>query len=77
MEDQILEILKNVDEEIVSYEGDNLFDAGILDSVQAVFLVSELEEALDIEIDAAYVVEENFKTKDAIIDMVRKIVEKN
>ena len=77
MEDKILAVLKDVDEEIVSYEGDNLFDDGILDSFQAVFLVSELEEALGIEIDASYVVEENFKTKEAIIAMVKKIVEGN
>jgi acyl carrier protein len=64
-----------VNEEIVSYDGDNLFDAGILDSLQAVDLVAELEDAFDIEIDAKYVVEDNFKTKEAIINLVKKIIE--
>lgn len=76
MEEKILSILAEVNEEIVSYDGDNLFDAGILNSLQAVDLVAELEDALDIDIDARYVVEENFKTKEAIIAMVKKILEK-
>jgi D-alanine--poly(phosphoribitol) ligase subunit 2 len=75
MEEKILKVLAEVNEEIVSYDGDNLFDAGILDSLQAVDLVAELEDAFDIEIDAKYVVEDNFKTKEAIINLVKKIIE--
>lgn len=75
MEEKILSILAEVNEDIVSYDGDNLFDAGILNSLQAVDLVAELEDALDIDIDARYVIEENFKTKEAIIAMVKKIIE--
>lgn len=75
MDEKILKVLAEVNEEIVSYDGDNLFDAGILDSLQAVDLVAELEDAFDIEIDAKYVVEDNFKTKEAIISLVKKIIE--
>lgn len=74
MEEKILSILAEVNEDIVSYDGDNLFDAGILDSLQAVDLVAELEDGLDIDIDAKYVIEDNFKTKEAIIAMIKKIV---
>ena len=59
---------------IILYNGDNLFDAGILDSLQVVNLIAELEDALDIDIDAAYVVEDNFKTKEAIIAMIEMII---
>lgn len=48
--------------------------AGILDSLQVVNLIAELEDALDIDIDAAYVVEDNFKTKEAIIAMIEMII---
>lgn len=75
MEKKVLEVLAEVNGDIVSYDGDNLFDAGILDSIQAVDLVAELEDALDIDIDAKYVVEDNFKTKEAIIAMIKKIME--
>lgn len=75
MKEKVLEILAEVNEDIATYEGDNLFDAGLLDSLQAVDLVAELEDAFDIEIDARYVVEENFKTKEAIIALVTKLIE--
>lgn len=73
MEKKVLAVLAEFNEDIISYEGDNLFEAGILDSFQAIDLVSVLEDALDIEIDAKYVVENNFKNKEAIISMMRKI----
>ncbi len=75
MEEKILEILTDVNEEIPSYIGENLFDAGLLDSLQVVDLVADLEDTFDIDIDAKYVVEENFKTKEAIINLVKTIME--
>lgn len=75
MEEKIISILAEINDEIPAYEGDNLFDAGLLDSMLAVDLVGELEDAFDIDIDAKYVVEDNFKTKEAIIALVKRIVE--
>ena len=75
MEERILEILAEINEEIPNYDGDNLFDAGLLDSLQAVDLVGELEDEFDIDIDAKYVIEDNFKTKEAIIALVKMIAE--
>ena len=75
MEERILEILAEINEEIPNYDGDNLFDAGLLDSLQAVDLVGELEDEFDIDIDAKYVIEDNFKTKEAIIALVNMIIE--
>ncbi len=75
MEERILEILAEINEEIPNYDGDNLFDAGLLDSLQAVDLVVELEDEFDIDIDAKYVIEDNFKTKEAIIALVKMIAE--
>jgi acyl carrier protein len=74
MEERVLKILGELNEEIPVYDGDNLFDAGLLDSLQAVDLVGELEDEFDIEIDAKYVVEENFKTKEAIIALVKRVL---
>lgn len=73
MEEKVLAVLSDVNEEIVSYTGENLFDAGILDSLQAVNIISALEDELDIDIDAEYVIEENLKTKEAIIALVKTI----
>lgn len=75
MKEKVLAVLERVNKEIILYDGDNLFDAGILNSLQAVDLVEELEDTLDIDIDAKYVVEDNFKTKDAIIALVEKVIQ--
>lgn len=73
LEEKIMEILTEVNDEIAGFEGDNLFEAGLLDSFQVIDVVAELEDAFDIEIDAAYVVEENFATKDAIVTLMRQL----
>lgn len=75
MEEKVLELLKEVDEEILTFEGENLFEAGLLDSFLVIDLVAELEEAFDMEIDAKYVLEENFRTKENIMELVKKIAE--
>ena len=75
MQKKIYEILNEINEEILSYDGENMFDDGLIDSFQAVDLINELEDAFDIEIDASYVTEENLKTKEAIVAMVEKIME--
>ena len=51
MKQKILDVIAEVNKDIILYNGDNLFDAGILDSLQVVNLIAELEDALDIDID--------------------------
>ncbi|MBD5549670.1 MAG: acyl carrier protein [Lachnospiraceae bacterium] len=75
MEEKVMELLKEIDEEILEFEGENLFEAGLLDSFLVIELVSELEDAFDIEIDAKYVLEENFRTKENIIKLMKKLTE--
>ena len=75
MEERILEVLAETIDGIEDYDGDNLFDDGLLDSFQVIDMVNDLEDEFDIEIDAKYVVEENFKTKEAIIDLVKMVIE--
>ncbi len=74
MEEKVMQILAEINEGILSYSGDNLFEAGLLDSFQVIDMVSELEDAFDIEIDAKYVVEENFATKEAIIELIKRLM---
>ncbi len=77
MEERIIEILAAINDEIPTYEGDNLYDAGLLDSFLVVDLVGDLEEEFNIDINARFVVEDNFKTKEAIIALVKRIKESN
>ena len=73
MEERVLELLKEIDEGILTFEGENLFEAGLLDSFLVIDLVAELEDTFDMEIDAKYVLEENFQTKENIIALMKKL----
>ena len=75
MEEKVLEILEEYCEEALSYAGDNMMEEGVIDSFTVINVVSELEDAFDIEIDAKYVVAENFRNKEAIIALVQKLLE--
>lgn len=74
MEEKLLDLLKEIDEDILEYEGENLFEAGLLDSFLVIDLVSEIEEAFDIEIDAKDVLEENFRAKENIMKLVKELM---
>ena len=74
MEEKILELLAEIDEGILSYDGDDLFEAGLLDSFQVIELVEMLEENFDMEIDAEHVVADNFATKEAILELMRRLL---
>lgn len=75
MEEKVLEILEEYCEEALTYEGDNMMEEGIIDSFTVINIVSELEDSFDIEIDAKYVVAENFRNKAAILELVSRLVE--
>ena len=74
MEEKMISVFNEINDEINSFEGDNLFEAGLLDSFQVLDLVAEIENAFDIEIDAKYVIEENFKSKNAMIALVKSLL---
>ncbi len=75
MEETVLKILMELNEEILTYKGDNLYRDGLLDSFQVIDLAAELEEKLGIEIDPEMVILENFANKDAILGFVKKAME--
>lgn len=73
MEEKVLEILEEYCEEALAYTGENMMKEGVIDSFTVINIVSELEDIFDIEIDAKYVVAENFRNKEAIIELVRRL----
>ena len=77
MEERVKRVLARINEDILTYNGNNLFESGILDSLKAVNLVAELEDEFDIDINAKYVTEDNFKTKETIIALVESLVGNN
>ena len=74
MEEKILSILEEVNDEILTYDGSNMIADGIIDSFDIVEIITNIEEEFDIEISAENVVAANFANKDAIIEMVKRII---
>ena len=77
MEEKVLEILEEYCEEALTYTGSNMMEEGVIDSFTVINIVSELEDAFDIEIDAKYVVAENFRSKETILNLVRQLTEED
>ena len=75
MEDKIVAILGNINDELLTYTGQNMVDDGIVNSLDLIMLISELEEGFGIEIDAEDVTEENFGNKDHIIALVKRLTD--
>ena len=74
MEEKVLEILKNNSEELLTYTGPNMVDDDIIDSFGLISLISELEEAFGIEIDADYITEEYVGNKDRILKLIKSLI---
>lgn len=70
MEERVLKILGEVNEDILTYDGDNMYDEGVISSIDVIEIISELENEFDIEIDAMYADEEYFANKETIIALV-------
>lgn len=51
-------------------DGDNLFSAGLLDSIGVLELVYHLEQSLNIEVEPDDISESNFKSLNAIAALV-------
>lgn len=75
MEKKVLDILRNANEEILTYMGSNMVDDDVIDSFGLISIISELEDVFGIEIDAEYVTEENFGNKERIIDLIKRLTE--
>lgn len=74
MEEKILSILEEINEDILTYDGSNMIADGIINSFEIVEIISNIEEAFDIEISAENAVAANFTNKDSIIEMVKRIM---
>ena len=74
MEEKIKMLLKDVNEDILTYDGNAMLEEGIIDSFDVIDIMTRLEEEFDMEIDAEYAVAENFANMDAIIAMMKKVM---
>ena len=72
---ELLEILNETDDTIDYETETGLIDDHLLDSFAIISLVSELEDAFDISIDAAEMTPENFNSAANLWKMVERLQE--
>ena len=73
--EKLMNILMEIDDSI-DYENEKaLIDGRLLDSFGVITLVSELEEAYDIDIEASEMTPDNFNSAEAIYKMVVRLQE--
>lgn len=71
----LMEILMDMDPDIDYEHEDKLIDDHILDSFGVITLVSEIEDAFDVRIEAAEMIPENFNSVQAIWQMITRLKE--
>lgn len=72
---ELLEILNEIDDTIDYETETGLIDDHLLDSFAIISLVSELEDAFDISIDATEMTPENFNSAANLWKMVERLQE--
>ncbi len=75
MKEEILEVLRESNEEIVEDMDRDLLASGILDSFDIVRLVVDFEEAFSRQIDVDLVIPDNFRTANSIVKLMESILE--
>ena len=73
--DKILEILKSVRADVDFVNEKKLIDDGVLDSFDIITIVSEFNEAFDIDIDIDDLEPDNFNTIEAMKELIDKLQE--
>ncbi len=72
MKEKIIGILSAQRPEFDFTTSGNFIEDGMIDSFDVVALVSEFEEAFDIEIDGEDIVPENFSSVEAIEELINR-----
>lgn len=75
MEEKVLNILAEVNEELLTYTGNNMLEDGLVNSLTFISMVSELEDTFEVEFDTSLLVEEYFGNKDRIIKTIKELLE--
>ena len=72
----LMKILNEIDDSIDWEKEKAVIDERLLDSFGVITLVSELEDAFKIEIEASEMVPENFNSAEAMYRMISRLREK-
>lgn len=75
MEERVYEILEKINKKIIQYEGDNMLEDEIVESMEIMDIVVQLEEELGIEIGPEFILPEYFMSKESIVKLVTDVRE--
>lgn len=74
MEEKLLKILADIDEELLTYTGNNMLEDGLVNSLTFITMVSEIEDTFDLDLDPSLLEEEYFGNKDRIIKTLKELL---
>ena len=74
MEEKVMSILAEVNGELLTYTGNNMLEDGLVNSLTFISMVSELEDAFDIELDSSLLEEQYFGNKERIIKTIKELL---
>ena len=74
---ELLEILEGIYTDINYGEEDKLIDNGLLDSLSILSLVTELEDAFEIEIRPVDLIPSNFNAAESMWNMIQRLQKEN
>jgi len=73
--EKLIELLRELHDEVDYENEENLVDDGILDSLDTVTLVTEINERFDVSIPAEEIIPENFNSAKALWELICKLDE--
>ena len=73
MKEKVLEILREVNEEVEDYQGDNLLEDEVITSLEVAEIVTALEDEFEITIAAKHINKKNFASVDSICDLIESL----
>ena len=75
--EKLLEILKEIRSDVDFENETKLIDNAIIDSFDIISIISEINDAYDIEIDVSDISPENFNSAYSMLELINKYLNKH
>ena len=75
--EELKELLEGIRPDIDFEVEDKLIDNGILDSIDILSIITEVNDAFDVDINVQFLLPENFNSMEAIYELIQKLSEED